>query len=122
MLVPGLYKTLSVSRKEQKISAMVELDKGHRIYEGHFPGQPVLPGVLQVQIIREILEEQLKTGIILESASNIKFMKMIDPGRDDVLEIHIEIQSKEDRHLNIRAEIRKEKTVFFIFRGMFRVL
>jgi 3-hydroxyacyl-[acyl-carrier-protein] dehydratase len=122
MLVPGLYETLSASRKEQKISAMVELDKSHRIYEGHFPGQPVLPGVLQVQIIREILEEQLKTGVILESASNIKFMSMIDPGRDNVLEIHIEIQSEEDRQINIRAEIRKEKTVFFIFKGMFRVL
>lgn len=122
MLIPDLYKTLSVSRKDQKITAMVELKKDHRIYEGHFPEQPVLPGVLQFQIIREILEEQYNRKIILKSASNIKFLNVIDPGCNDILEIVIDIQSTQERLLNIRAEIQKEKTVFFIFKGMFRII
>lgn len=40
---------------EDRFTFRVRLDAAHPIYAGHFPGNPVLPGVCTLQIVRECL-------------------------------------------------------------------
>ncbi len=119
MLVPGLYKILSVTKTGEKITARIELDKNHIIYKGHFPGQPILPGVLQLQIIKEILSGKIKKEIFLKSASSIKFLSMLDPRCDCILTIDLDLKADDEGLLNIRARMHTDKTVFLNFKGLF---
>lgn len=41
---------------EDRLAFRVRLDAAHPVYAGHFPGNPVLPGVCTLQIVRECLE------------------------------------------------------------------
>ena len=41
--------------QEESFSVEVELLPNHAIYGGHFPGQPVVPGVCTLTIIRECI-------------------------------------------------------------------
>ena len=59
MLNDNLYRTDSFSYQEEKIEAEISIDVHHKIFEGHFPGQPVLPGVCMIQIVKELVEKAM---------------------------------------------------------------
>jgi 3-hydroxyacyl-[acyl-carrier-protein] dehydratase len=68
---------------------------------GHFPGSPVMPGVLQVEAMAQTacfitFKQKNTTGAetlgYFTSMEKIKFFNMVMPG--DVLELHVEIIMK----------------------------
>jgi len=100
----------------------VVLNRDHRVYEGHFPGNPVVPGVCQVGMIGELIAVILQRKVQLESAGNIKFLSMIQPTVNSRLQIEIEILGKEAETHEVQAVISAEKEVFLKFRGRFTTL
>ena len=51
----------------------------HVIFKAHFPGNPIVPGVCQIQIAKELLEVILKRPLCLVGAKNVKYMAVITP-------------------------------------------
>lgn len=71
-------------------------------FQGHFPGHPVMPGVLQVEAMAQVasivmMRKPENTGKIgyFMSADNVKFRKPVFPG--DTLFIHCEMLSAKKR-------------------------
>ncbi len=93
MLLNDLYIIQSLSESEDQIHAVVELRPDHAIFKGHFPGQPVLPGVCMMQMITEVTGEYLKQPLRIGSAPMIKFLHMIDPRRNPLLHLEIKYDS-----------------------------
>ena len=60
-------------------SFTVSLNPEHFIYRAHFPGEPVTPGVVILQISVEILEVVLGLPLQLSTARNVKFLRVINP-------------------------------------------
>ncbi len=89
MLLNDLYIIQSLSEFENQIHAVVELRPDHAIFKGHFPGQPVLPGVCMMQMITEITSEFLKLPFQIAGAPMIKFLHMIDPRRNPQIQLEI---------------------------------
>ena len=53
MLLENFYKIIHIKEREDGKQAIeIELNPGHVLYQGHFPGQPVVPGVCTLQIIK----------------------------------------------------------------------
>ncbi|MCQ2148820.1 MAG: hypothetical protein MJY45_00465 [Bacteroidales bacterium] len=65
--------------EESDNSYTVCLDPENFIYKAHFPGEPVTPGVVIIQIAVELLERKLGVPIRLEGISNVKFLRIINP-------------------------------------------
>lgn len=61
-------------------------------FAGHFPGDPILPGIAQMGMAFETVSRVLGGGIRVSRFNRIKFKKIIRPG--DCLEIII--QAKKD--------------------------
>jgi 3-hydroxyacyl-[acyl-carrier-protein] dehydratase len=89
MLITGLYTIKTFELNRETIEATIELDKEHAIFKGHFPGNPVMPGVCMIQIIKELTEKALDKSLFLSVCSNIKFMAIINPEIHDVLKLDI---------------------------------
>ncbi len=87
MLKGSLYRLIKIAAEENLIEAMVELNKMNEIFKGHFPDQPVLPGVCMMQMIREILEAFFQEKLQLRKADDIRFSSMVDPTKDAQLTI-----------------------------------
>tara|TARA_R110000744_G_scaffold28787_1_gene69056 strand:+ start:106 stop:474 length:369 start_codon:yes stop_codon:yes gene_type:complete len=91
MLIEGLYTIETFNKTEEGISAQIKLNPKHKIFKGHFPGKPIMPGVCMIQIIKELTERSLGQELFLSVASNVKFMAIINPETDPILLIDINL-------------------------------
>lgn len=76
--------------------AKISLNENHEIFKGHFPGNPVTPGVCMMQIIKELTEKFTNTKLFLKSATNVKFMAIINPFETPDLEIQLDIKQTDE--------------------------
>ncbi|MEI6900867.1 MAG: hypothetical protein WCL00_13395 [Bacteroidota bacterium] len=104
----------------KKIIFKIELNPKHPVYEGHFPGNPVVPGVCQVQIIRELVSDSLGKEVELFTSDFVKFMNMIVPGKTPQLEVKLEIKEIGLEQWSVNATIYTEEYQFIKFRGKFQ--
>ena len=104
----------------KKRSFTVELNPSHRLYNGHFQGNPIVPGVCQVQIIKELVSLILQQRIVISKSDNIKFLSVIIPSQTTVLEVVIEIRETEPFYWKVSAVISREQQEFIKFNGVFQ--
>ena len=101
-----------------KIMATVVLNTNHPIFKGHFEQMPVVPGVCQTQIIKEILQEYSKQSLMLSKGINIKFTGMIVPHVHP--KVSVELTAKQDNGIySVDAKLFFETTIFTKFKGEF---
>lgn len=100
-------------------SFLVTLRKDHPVYGGHFPGNPVVPGVCQVGMIRELASLFLDRDLVLRKADSIKFLSVIRPDIPGQLKVDLEIRTGEETLTDITATISGQEQVFLKFRGKF---
>lgn len=121
MLIEGLYEIQNIEQTSNQILAKVKLDKDHEIFKGHFPGNPVMPGVCMIQMIKEISEKELQKELFLVRSTNIKFMAIINPELNPELELAIDF-SEEDGELKIKNTTTFEDTVALKLNATFRIV
>jgi 3-hydroxyacyl-[acyl-carrier-protein] dehydratase len=89
LLLNNLYMIQSLSESDHQIQATLKLQADHAIFDGHFPGQPVLPGVCMMEMVAEITGHYLKTDFRISGAPLIKFLRMIDPQVNPLIDVEI---------------------------------
>ena len=82
---------------ENKLNAKIKLNARHRIYEGHFPGNPVTPGVVQIQMVKEMLLYFFKKELKLISVSRCKFLRILNQDENPVVTFQMEISNSENK-------------------------
>ena len=93
MLLNNLYTIQSLSESDKQIQATIKLMADHAIFNGHFPGQPVLPGVCMMEMIAEIIGVYLQQSFRISGGPLIKFLRMIDPRMNPLIDLEIKYQS-----------------------------
>lgn len=121
VLKGNFYKVKEKSVAENKVSAVIELNIAHEIYKGHFPQQPVVPGVLQIQILKELMEELVGRKLLMTNGDNIKFTGMIIPEKSPVINIELNYQDKENEFV-VDARMFFGETVFTKYKGKFKAV
>jgi beta-hydroxyacyl-ACP dehydratase FabZ len=108
--LPHRYPFLLVDRIEEsdwetRIVGIKNVTVNEPFFQGHFPGRPVMPGVLQLEAMAQVggLLLNKKHGLggtiaFFSSVDNARFRRMIVPG--DVLRIEVEF---------LRARLRTAK-------------
>ena len=117
----NFYKVQTVEPvAEGSLKVRVELNEKHKIFEGHFPGNPVVPGVCMVQMIKELLSSVLEKELILVTGDNLKFMNIVNPEVNKFLDFDINYKPQEDSVIKVNNTIFFEDKVFFKFSGTFK--
>lgn len=118
MLTGKLYTLEQEETVEGSCTFSIVWNAQHPVFEGHFPGRPVVPGVCMMQTITELLERSLQKKVIIKKASNMKFLNMIDPVINPQTEITLQYKTQENE-LKVTAALKFEALTFMKFQGTF---
>ena len=102
------------------VDRIVELEPGHRILAmknltmaeeylaDHFPGFPVMPGVLMLQALTDasawlirVTDDFAQSIVVLKEAVNVKYGQFVEPGQ--TLLVGAEIQSRTEGETKVKA-------------------
>ena len=68
--------------------AVLRLHASHVIYQAHFPGEPITPGVCIVQVIGELVGCRLRRSLTLSRIVYIKYIAPISPVKHSEIVVH----------------------------------
>jgi 3-hydroxyacyl-[acyl-carrier-protein] dehydratase len=103
----------------QRVRAETNLNPGHPIYRGHFPGHPVVPGVCQIRMVHELVEKAAGQPMNLTESDTVKFLQMIDPNINSRVEADILIIQADRGRISVTAVLGSGSLLFLKFRGKF---
>ncbi len=128
-ILPHRYPFLMVDRiiefdGDNKCTGVKSVTMNEPFFQGHFPGHPVMPGVLQVEAMAQVASVLMmrqsdnagKIGYFM-SADSVKFRKPVLPG--DTLFIHVELTKarrnlgKAVCHCTVNGKIVSEGDLMF---------
>ncbi|MCD4730986.1 MAG: hypothetical protein K8R74_10320 [Bacteroidales bacterium] len=117
MELKSIYKVKSIKVSGLEISARIAFNKDHMVFKGHFPGNPVVPGVVQVQVLKDVLENVLEKKVFLNRTKSIKFLNVISPL--DVGEVLFEIvyEQQTDNNFAVKCVVKTETQVYMKYSG-----
>ena len=127
--LPHRYPFLMVDRVAfidgNRIVGVKSVSINELFFQGHFPGHPIMPGVLQLEAIAQVagillIRKAEKAGLIayFMSAENVKWRKPVVPG--DTLVIDVELTKargkigKAKGICKVRGEVVSEAEVTFM--------
>lgn len=119
MLLNNFFTISDLKAEQHKVVAAIELNAKHRIFDGHFPDNPVTPGVVQLQIVKEILEFHFKKDLVLKIISKCKFLNILNPGNTPSISVTIDF-SLVDENIKINAVGEQGDTAFFKFSAIYQ--
>ena len=94
---------------DNRVVAIKNVTRNEEFFNGHFPGQPVMPGVLQIEALGQAggilllnsIPDPTKKLVYFMSINNVKFRKPVVPG--DQLILEAEMVSKKSRYVQVKG-------------------
>ena len=121
MLLKDFYTVNRLETEANKSTATITINNNHEVFKGHFPGNPITPGVCMMQIIKELTEGIVEEKLFMESSSNIKFMAIINPDKTPNLVLTLDI-SKIDNGYKVKNVTKFEDTVALKLTSNYKVI
>ena len=120
-LLPHRYPFLLIDRvlelTDDKVVALKNVTWNEPYFAGHFPGAPVMPGVLQVEAMaqaggvlasRSVKFDAATQVMLFMAIDNVKFRKMVTPG--DQLRIEV-VPLRKGKIFKMKGEITVDGVV-----------
>jgi 3-hydroxyacyl-[acyl-carrier-protein] dehydratase len=103
MLLQDFYKIISLENTaDSKYLATILINEEHEVFKGHFPGNPIMPGVCMMQIIKELTEQITESPLFMQSLSNVKFMALINPFNTPELRLELDVATIEENLVKVK--------------------
>lgn len=103
MLLQDFYTIKSITKNDDhNYVVVIFINEKHDVFKGHFPGNPIMPGVCMMQIIKELTEQITNTTLVMQSLSNVKFMALINPFVTPELRLELSITTTEDDLVKVK--------------------
>lgn len=116
MLMNDFYRIDYIQREPNSLECKIIFNPDHDIFQGHFPGQPVVPGVCMMEMVKELLEAQTDQTMWLRNAGQVKFLQLITP---DIAPL-INISWQEDGGAyTVSASFKNDTSFLFKLTGNF---
>ena len=104
-LADNLYTLIHAD--EEALSYQIRLRRDCIIYQAHFPGEPITPGVCIAQIAKELMERHEGKPFEIEKVKNVRFYSVLSPVESEEAEFnfsHLE-ETEDASSLSVRVSV-----------------
>ncbi len=103
MVLKDFYKVLSEEKTgDSKHTVTILINEKHEVFKGHFPGNPIMPGVCMIQIIKELTEAITKSSLMIQTLANVKFMALINPEATPELRLELDVTTTDEGLVKVK--------------------
>lgn len=119
ILKDNFYQINSLSFAENNLEASIRIDPNHAIFDGHFPGNPVTPGVIQLEMVKELLGTHFNQKIQLKQLITSKFLAVLNPQNSVEATFKMSVIEQEDHSLRVSGQLSSNEVVCLKFSGIY---
>lgn len=119
ILQNSFYTLSSMTADAGQINAQVYINPEHDIFQGHFPGQPVVPGVCMIQIVKELAEQATGRKLLLRQGHQIKFLQLLVPEQATAIQVSVKLNPIAENEISVTAAFQKGEENIFKLSGNF---
>lgn len=119
-LINELYDIIGKDGGDGQLTYQVKFRPDCFIYQSHFPGNPITPGVCLIQIATEILESEYHHTYDLRLVKIIKFKKIVKP--DEELSFVFTDMTDDNDLFKVNVCVENEEAQFAKMSLQFKVL
>ena len=116
MLIPDYYKITDSRPENGAIVFDIDINPDCRVYQGHFPEEPICPGVCNIQMIKECAETICGKELRLLNLSQCRLTSLMKPDLHGKVNVRMEI-SREALPYKFKASLYAGETVFMEMKG-----
>ena len=119
MLVENFYAIDDMSREGGEAVFHVSLNPDCGVYEGHFPGSPVCPGVCSLQMVRECAERSAGKKLFLKEIKQCRYVTLMSPQTHPHLTITLSMDPSDDGMTDLQASVTSGQEVCLTLKALF---
>ena len=119
MLLGDFFYIRSMAVTNGSVLATLDMNVEHPIFKGHFPGQPVVPGVCMMQMLKELLENIIEKQTLLRKADYLKFLAIINPLENSSVQVELSYNNDDTGSIVVVARLYSNTRTFLKFKGLF---
>lgn len=116
MLLKDFYTIETETGSADSTLFCIRLNPGALVYEGHFPGSPITPGVCNIQLILECASRAIGFDAIIQSIKRCRFLKPVIPSGQDCYDVVIKLEKKETT-FGLEASLTDSSYTYVDFKG-----
>lgn len=90
-MIHDYYHILSKQQADTHTTYRVALNPDCCVYEGHFPGEPISPGVCNINMLRELLEDATGQALMLSYIQQCRLTTLVTPIQHSEVVVTIDI-------------------------------
>ncbi|MBR4492777.1 MAG: hypothetical protein IKO98_08980 [Bacteroidales bacterium] len=113
LLKDDLYQIIDSEKSEDSSTYTLLISETSPLFKGHFPGNPVLPGVCILQIFKELVETDLafEQPIMYDEIKHCKFHLPIAMNKP--FKAKVSLSLKQDGNFwNLSASLKNDAAIF----------
>ena len=119
MLLDRYFSIKEGKKNESGSEFLITLNPDHQVYQGHFPGDPICPGVCSIQMVRECAEISMGKRITISAISQCRFSELLTPAKNKELLLRMTLNDKGDGTVGVIASLLSDdaQTSFLEYKG-----
>ena len=110
------YETMIARLNRLSGLFVVRLKNDCSVYQGHFPGQLVCPGVYNIQLMQECAERVARCNLRIQRIQRCRFTALLTPTPDRELTVHIQLMPS-DKGYVCQATLSDAQQTYVEFKG-----
>lgn len=121
MLLNNFFYIDTVQVEKNICETSIHINALHEIFKGHFPSQPIVPGVCLLEMQKEILQQLLNEKLCLQSAPMVKFLTMFIPTQNNQASLNMQLD-RQGQSIQVSSTLSHQERIYFKFKGKYIIV
>ena len=111
MLINDYYTIEGTATHEGAHLYHIRLNPECQVYQGHFPGEPVSPGVCNIQMLKELAEQTIGRRLFMSNLNLCRLTTLVTPQEHPTMTATLIIDEKDGAY-KLRATLGNGETTY----------